>query len=135
MTYKPSEYRYKGTGKYYYILYEHLEKTRSGKKTWKPRAKRVFVSGKLISKEIGYFINKYGRRVHGIKLIYENVRAPYNRKSFTAKRGKTKYRVSATHIPRTKVPVTKIVELPKNIRKVKITTSKRKAEPTLPNVR
>ena len=73
--------------------------------------------------------------MHGIKFVYENTRAGYHRKSFTAKRGKTKYRVSPAKVPRTKVTVSKIVELPKNIRKVKITTSKKKAEPTLPNVK
>lgn len=53
MPYKPTEYPLKGKGKYYYILYDNLEMTRSGKKVWKPRAKRVFISGELIRTEKG----------------------------------------------------------------------------------
>ena len=132
--YHPTEYKLKGKGKYYYILYEHLERVRSGKKVWKPRAKRVYISGKLLSHKLGTFTNRYGKRVHGIKFVYENTRQGYHRRGFTAKRGRTKYRVSPTRVGRTKTTVSKLVELPRNIRRIRITTSKHRAEPTLMDV-
>ena len=122
--YHPTEYGLKGKGKYYYILYEHLEKTRSGKKVWKPRAKRVYVSGTLLSYEVGIFTNKLGRRVYGVRIRYLNPR-----NGFTAHRHGKRYKVKRTY-----TTVTKIVPLPKNIRKVRLTASKREAEPTLPAV-
>ena len=132
--YHPSEYKYKGTGRYYYIKYEHLEHTRNGLQVWKPRVKRVFISGKLIKKQIGTFVNKYGRHVHGVKLVYENTRSGYKRRAFIAHRNRKYYRVSSAKIPKTRIVVSKIVELPKNSRKIKIVSSRKAVEPTLPNV-
>ena len=114
----------KGKGKYYYILYEHLEKTRSGKKVWKNRAKRVYISGKLLSYKVGTFKNKQGRKVYGIKFEYLNTRS-----DFTAHRKGKTYKVK-----RSKVVVTKIVPLPKPVSDVMVFSSKRSVEPTLPAV-
>ena len=125
MVYKPSEYPRVGPGKYYYIMYENLERTRAGNKVWKPRVKRVYISGKLLRWQKGRVRKRTGETVNGIKLIYENTR-----KGFKAQRGNTRYSVS-----RAEMEVAKVVELPKGARNIRLTTSKREAQPTLMEVR
>ena len=125
MVYKPSEYPRVGPGKYYYIMYENLERTRAGNKVWKPRVKRVYISGKLLRWQKGRVWKRTGETVNGIKLIYENTR-----KGFKAQRGSTRYSVS-----RAEMEVAKVVELPKGARNIRLTTSKREAQPTLMEVR
>jgi len=125
MVYKPSEYPRVGPGRYYYIMYENLERTRAGNKVWKPRVKRVYISGKLLRWQKGRVWKRTGETVNGIKLIYENTR-----KGFKAQRGNTRYSVS-----RAEMEVAKVVELPKGARNIRLTTSKREAQPTLMEVR
>jgi len=125
MVYKPSEYPRVGPGKYYYIMYENLERTRAGNKVWKPRVKRVYISGKLLRWQKGRVRKRTGETINGIKLIYENTR-----KGFKAQRGNTRYSVS-----RAEMEVAKVVELPKGARNIRLTTSKREAQPTLMEVR
>ena len=125
MVYKPSEYPRVGPGRYYYIMYENLERTRAGNKVWKPRVKRVYISGKLLRWQKGRVRKRTGETVNGIKLIYENTR-----KGFKAQRGSTRYSVS-----RAEMEVAKVVELPKGARNIRLTTSKREAQPTLMEVR
>jgi len=125
MVYRPSEYPRVGPGKYYYIVYENLERTRAGNKVWKPRVKRVYISGKLLRWQKGRVRKRTGETVNGIKLIYENTR-----KGFKAQRGSTRYSVS-----RAEMEVTKVVELPKGARNIRLTTNKREAQPTLMEVR
>ena len=121
LKYKPTTAKFKGRTKTYYIYYESLDRVRGGKLKWKPHVKRVYVSGDLIEWEVGTFTNRYGRRVHGVKIVYENPR-----ESYTAQRGSTKYKVK-----RTKVTVTKIVKLPEDARNVRIYTRRRDVEPTV----
>ena len=125
MAYRPTEYPRVGAGRYYYILYENLERTRAGNKVWKPRVKRVYISGKLLRWQKGRVRKRTGETVNGIKLIYENTR-----KGFKAQRGSTRYSVS-----RAEMEVAKVVELPKGARNIRLTTSKREAQPTLMEVR
>ena len=125
MVYKPSEYPRVGPGRYYYIMYENLERTRAGNKVWKPRVKRVYISGKLLRWQKGRVRKRTGETVNGIKLVYENTR-----KGFKAQRGNTRYSVS-----RAEMEVAKVVELPKGARNIRLTTSKREAQPTLMEVR
>ena len=125
MVYKPSEYPRVGTGRYYYIMYENLERTRAGNKVWKPRVKRVYISGKLLRWQKGRVRKRTGETINGIKLVYENTR-----KGFKAQRGSTRYSVS-----RAEMEVAKVVELPKGARNIRLTTSKREAQPTLMEVR
>jgi len=124
MPYRPSEYPRVGPGKYYYILYKNLEQTRSGKKVWKPRAKRVFISGKLVRTERGRVRKRAGEIVKGVKFFYKNTR-----KLFSAKRGATKY-----HVKKAEMIVEKVVELPRNAMNIKITDKKSEAQPTLMEV-
>ena len=124
LKYKPTTAKFKGRTKTLYIYYESQDKVRGGKVRWKPHVKRVYVSGKLVRWEKGTFTNRYGRRVHGLRITYENPR-----EAFTAQRGRKKYKVS-----KATVTVTKVVELPADARNVKIYTRGRDVEPTLMNV-
>jgi len=125
LKYKPTIAKYKGRTKTLYIYYESRDRVRGGKVRWKPHVKRVYVSGELVRWEKGTFENKFGRKVHGVKIVYENPR-----KAFTAQRGRKKYKVS-----KATVTVTKVVELPEDARNVKIYTRRRDVEPTLMNVK
>ena len=124
LRYKPTTAKYKGRTKTLYIYYESRDRVRGGKVRWKPHVKRVYVSGELVRWEKGTFENKFGRKVHGVKIVYENPR-----EAFIAQRGSTRYKVG-----RTTVTVTKIVELPEDARNVKLYTRKSDVEPTLMNV-
>jgi len=124
LKYKPTTAKFKGRTKTLYIYYESRDRVRGGKVRWKPHVKRVYVSGKLVKWEKGTFTNRYGRKVHGLKITYENPR-----KAFTAQRGRKKYKVS-----KATVTVTKVVELPADARNVRIYTRRRDVEPTLMNV-
>jgi len=106
-------------------MYENLERTRAGNKVWKPRVKRVYISGKLLRWQKGRVRKRTGETVNGIKLVYENTR-----KGFKAQRGNTRYSVS-----RAEMEVAKVVELPKGARNIRLTTSKREAQPTIMEVR
>jgi len=119
--YKPTTAKYKGRTKVLYIYYESRDRVRGGKVRWKPHVKRVYVSGTVVEIRKGTFENKAGRRVHGLKIIYENPR-----ESFTAHRGQKKYKVR-----RTTTTVTKVVELPEDARNVKIFRRRRDVEPTV----
>jgi len=125
MVYRPTEYPRVGTGRYYYVMYENLERTRAGTRVWKPRVKRVYISGRVVDVKRGRVEKRNGKMVHGIKFYYVNTRRPY-----TAHRGRTRYRVS-----RTEMIIEKVVELPKDARNIRLTTSKREAQPTLIEVR
>jgi len=124
LKYKPTTAKYKGRTKTLYIYYESRDRVRGGKVRWKPHVKRVYVSGELIEWEVGTFTNKYGRKVFGVKIVYDTPR-----KSFIAERGGMMYRVK-----RTTMIVTKIVELPRDARNIKLYTRKEDVEPTLMNV-
>ena len=125
MAYRPTEYPRVGAGRYYYIMYKNLERTRVGTRVWKPRVKRVYISGRVVDVKRGRVEKRNGKMVHGIKFYYVNTRRPY-----TAHRGRTRYRVS-----RTEMIIEKVVELPKDARNIRLTTSKREAQPTLMEVR
>jgi len=124
LKYRPTTAKYRGRTKTLYIYYESRDRVRGGKVRWKPHVKRVYVSGTVVRVERGTFTNRYGRRVHGVKIVYENPR-----RAFVAERKGKRYKVR-----RAIVEVTKIVELPGDARNVRIHTRKSEVEPTLMNV-
>ena len=98
LKYKPTTAKYKGRTKTYYIYYESLDRVRGGKVKWKPHVKRVYVSGELVDWEVGTFTNRYGRRVHGLKIVYENPR-----RAFVAEREGKRYKVRKAMVEVTKI--------------------------------
>ena len=141
MVYHPTEYSYKGKTYDYYIIYETNQRYRSGIKHPRKRAKRVYISGKLLKWKVGTFTLKTGRKAYGVQFEYENPRAGYHRrgytrKGFTAHRGRTTYRVSKAKVSPAKIgkavmTVKKVVPIPKNARHITVT---RRKPPFLMNI-
>lgn len=115
MSYKPTESKYVGPTKVYYIIYEqswiHNYRGHRKKRT-QTRVKRVYISGTLLSWKKGTFRKRSGRKVYGIQFKYKTTV-----KGFVAHRGRTRYRQ-----PRKEIVVTKVVELPKDARNVRVST-------------
>ena len=114
--YKPTTAKYKGRTKTLYAVYEetHMHNYRGHrKKRTQTRVKRFYVSGELVEvKGPGVFTNRFGRRVYGLKVVYENpVRA-----TVAHRRGRR------VKIPRRMVRVTKIVPLPRSAKNVRVTS-------------
>jgi len=116
-----TKYSYKGKTILYYIVYKSPQKYRDGSIRLRTRVKRVYVSGKLLDWQVGEFTKKSGKRVFGVRIIYENPRKGYRRRGFTAHRGRTTYHVSPATIGRTVYPVVKIVELPRDAKDIRLT--------------
>jgi hypothetical protein len=108
MAYKPTEYKYVGEGRYYYLTYDLpvVMRFRDGsrKRVVVPKVKRVYVSGKLLAAK---------RRGNILVVKYAN---PV--RSFVAVRGTTIYKQ-----PRKIVTETINVSLPSNARNVKLRKS------------
>ena len=120
MAYKPTTAKYKGATKVVYVVYK---KPHSYRGVVHPRTivNKVYISGRLVKTlGPGVFTKKSGRSVYGLKFIYENPRAAYHRKSFVAKRGSTRYKVSAADVGRTRTLVSKVIELPRSARNVRV---------------
>lgn len=134
LRYRPTEAKFSGKGRYYYILYLSKDRVRGGKVRWKPHVKRVYISGELLEYKVGRVRKRSGRTVHGIVFVYLNERRGYRRRGFVAERDGKVYEVRAASVPPSKTVVRKVVELPSDARIVKITTRKSEVEPTLMNV-
>ena len=125
--YKPTTSKYVGKTKTIYVVYKetHIHNYRGHrKKRTQTRVKRVYVSGKLvkISKRPRWLKNKFGRKVWGLEVIYENPVSGAKVKPYTAHRGKTVYHVKGKKLPKRKALVRKVVELPKSAKSIRITT-------------
>lgn len=115
MSYHPTTSKYAGKTKTYYIIYEeiHMHNYRGHRKQrTQKRAKRVYISGKLLKTEIGTFRNRFGRSVYGVRFTYKN---PV--KGAIAHRKHTTY-----HMPRKEATVKKIVEVPRHAKHIRVTT-------------
>ena len=114
--YKPTTAKYRGRTKTLYLVYEetHTHNYRGHrKKRTQTRVKRFYVSGRLVKvSRPGVYTNRLGRRVYGVKVVYEN---PV--KATVAHRGGKRVR-----IPRREATVTKIVPLPRGARRVRVTS-------------
>ena len=134
LKYRPTEAKFSGKGKYYYILYLSRDKVRGGKVRWKPHVKRVYISGELLEYRVGRVRKRSGRTAHGVVFVYLNERRGYHRRGFVAERNGKVYEVRGARVPPAKTVVRKVVELPSDARIVKITTRKGEVEPTLMDV-
>lgn len=84
-----------------HIYYE--SKNKKGKKIkWEPHGRQIQIKGVITKIRRGTFTNRLGRRVYGLKITYENKQRTY----------------------------TRIVELPKGARNVKIFVRTTDIEPT-----
>jgi len=114
--YRPTTAKYRGRTRTLYAIYRetHVHSYRGRrKKRTQTRVKRFYVSGKLVEvKGPGVFTNRLGRRVYGLKVVYENpVKA-----TVAHRRGKR------VKIPRRTARVTKIVPLPRSAKSDRVTS-------------
>jgi hypothetical protein len=117
--YKPTEAKYKGGADEMYVTYDLPQETRGGSQALYPKVKRVYIAGKVKDWKVGNFTKRSGRRVHGVKIDYEQSRDRYKRSGYTARRGSTQVEVSPVRVGPGKSSFTQIVEVPKQAQNVR----------------
>lgn len=88
--------RYKGKVGYAYVTYGFGNST---------RVKRVAVPGAVVNGRVGYFRNRMGRRVYGVRINYRQEREAYRRST-------------GARVAPTTLVLAKVVEVPSNARDV-----------------
>src|SRR5512135_2441211 len=99
--YRPTESQYKGGAQEMYVTYDETQKTRSGQERLYPKVKRVYIAGDVKDWKVGNIRKRTGRKVHGVAIAYEQSRSGFQRRGFTAKRGRTSYDVKPSSVGRT----------------------------------
>jgi hypothetical protein len=122
--YKPTESKYKGGAEEMHITYDLLQATRGGSQALYPKVKRVYIAGKVKGWHVGAFVKRSGKKVHGVKIDYEQRRKGYTRQGYTATRGQTRYQVPPTHVMGSTASFSKIVEVPEEAHHVQFHTDK-----------
>ena len=114
--YRPTESKYKGGATEMYVTYDLEQKTRGGGTATYPKVKRVYIAGDVKDWKVGLVRKKSGRKVHGIRIEYEQTRKRYRRQAFTAERGDTTYTVSPARVGPALQPFAVVVEIPERAR-------------------
>jgi hypothetical protein len=120
--YHPTESRYKGGAHEMYVTYDLEQKSRGGGTATYPKVKRVYVAGDVKNWSIGTFPKRTGREVYGVRIEYEQSRAGYRRKAYTAGRGETHYQVAPASVGKTSQRFMQVVEVPEAARDVQFHT-------------
>jgi hypothetical protein len=115
--YRPTEAKYRRGAEEMYVTYDLEQKTRSGTADY-PKVKRVYVPGEVTQAKVGEVEKKSGKKVHGVRIDYEQHRKAFRRRPYTAHRGDTTYEVSSTEVPANVRHLTKVVEVPKRAKHV-----------------
>jgi hypothetical protein len=110
--YKTTESKYKGGAKEMYVTYDLAQKTRGNGQALYPHVKRVYIAGDVKNWQVGTFEKRTGKKVHGVKIDYEQSRAGYTRKGYTATRGGAQYQVPPARVEGGKSSFSQIVEVP-----------------------
>jgi len=116
--YKATEAKYKGRAKEMYVTYDLWQETRGENRALYPKVKRVYIAGDVKHWQAGTFQKRTGKQVHGVKIDYEQSRAGYARKGYTAKRGNTEYKVAPAKVEGGKSSFSQIVEVPQDAQNV-----------------
>ena len=87
--YHATESKYKGGAREMYVTYDLEQETRGGDTALYPKVKRVYIAGDVTGWQVGDFEKRSGKRVHGVRVEYEQSREGYTRKGYAAKRGDT----------------------------------------------
>jgi hypothetical protein len=122
--YKATESKYKGGAEEMYITYDLSQATRGDGRALYPKVKRVYIAGQVKNWHLGTFEKRTGKKVHGVKLDYEQRRKGYTRQGYTATRGRTRYQVPPTHIGGSTSSFSKIVEVPEDAQNVQFHAGK-----------
>jgi hypothetical protein len=101
-----------------YITYDLKQKTRSGDERLYPKVKRVYIAGNVKDWKTGNMQKRSGKKVHGIAIEYEQSRKSFQRKSFTAKRGTTRYNVKPSSVGGATQKFRKIMEVPQDAQNI-----------------
>jgi hypothetical protein len=115
-SYRRTEAKYKGGAHEMYVTYDLEQRTRGDKTAVYPKVKRVYIAGEVRDWEVGDFQKKTGRRVHGVRIEYEQHRSGYRRTGFDAQRGGTGYRVEPASVSPAAQSFVQVVELPERAR-------------------
>ena len=110
--YKTTESKYKGGAKEMYVTYDLWQATRGDSQARYPKVKRVYIAGQVKDWHVGIFAKRTGKKVHGVKIEYEQSRAGYTRQGYTATRGNTRYHVPPTQVRKSAARFAQIVEVP-----------------------
>jgi hypothetical protein len=116
--YRPTESKYKGGAHQMYVTYDLQQKTRGGGSALYPKVKRVYVAGNVKDWKTGTVQKRSGREVRGVRIEYQQSRARYHRKGFTAERGETAYKVAPAAVGSTSQKFVQVVEIPKDAKNV-----------------
>jgi len=116
--YKPTESKYKGSAKEMYITYDLEQQTRGDGSAMYPKVKRVYIAGEVRDWKTGQVKKRSGRTVPGVAINYEQTRAGYRRKGYTAERDGTKYKVKPATVEGSSQEFRKVVEIPKGAKNV-----------------
>jgi hypothetical protein len=116
--YKPTESQYKGGAKEMYVAYDLKQQTRGDDTAMYPKVKRVYIAGEVKDWKTGNVMKRSGRTVPGVEIKYEQTRAGYRRKGYTAERNGTKYKVKPTTVEGSSQEFRKVVEIPKGAQNV-----------------
>jgi hypothetical protein len=101
-----------------FVTYDERQPTRSGRTAVYPKVKRVYIAGNVKDWKFGDVKKRTGRKVHGVQIEYEQSRAGFDRREYTAHRGRTTYEVKPANIGKTSQIFTKVVEVPKDAERV-----------------
>ena len=137
-SYKSTESKYKGRAKEMYVTYDLKQPTRGDGSAMYHKVKRVYIAGNVKDWKAGTVKKRSGQRVSGVAINYEQTRAGYHRKGYTAKRGGTTYQVKPATIGGSSQEFQKVVEVPKGAQNVHLYTSAKlpqKYQGALQNVR
>jgi len=116
--YKSTESKYKGGAKEMYVTYDLWQETRGNNRALYPKVKRVYIAGDVKHWQTGTFQKRTGKTVYGVKIDYEQSRAGYSRRGYTAHRGNTEYKVAPAQIEGGKSSFSQIIEVPEDAQNV-----------------
>jgi hypothetical protein len=122
--YRPTEAKYKGRAEEMYVTYDLPQQTRGGGQALYPKVQRVYIAGQVQDWHVGRFEKRTGKEVHGVKIDYEQSRAGYERKGYTASRGGTHYHVAPAKVRGGTSHFSKVVEVPDEARNVRFHAGK-----------
>ena len=116
--YKATETKYKGRAHEMYVTYDLPQHTRGGGEAVYPKVKRVYIAGDVKAWQVGDFRKRGGKKVHGVKIDYEQSRSRYQRRGYTAHRGGTTYHVRPSRVEGGTTHFSKVVEVPAAARNI-----------------
>lgn len=116
--YRSTESKYKGGAEEMYVTYDLWQETRGNNRALYPKVKRVYIAGTVTNWHVGTFEKRTGKSVYGVKIEYEQSRAAYARKGYSANRGSTHYLVQPARVRGSKSRFSRIVDLPQDAKNV-----------------